>query len=417
VLAILLAVVYLAFGRLSTTGFWYPLDFEIISDAHGLSPDPWLMFRHVGAWFSQPLLQLAFLLEYRAFGLEYGAYILVSLFLHAFNAFIVYMLVNMLFFRERMALLAALLFALGVGSYNRNLLSIASQESLLLALFHLLVLYLFIRNDFRREGKLLSPFFVAGLIIYSLTGLTKASTLSLLGCLVAYKAFFYERRDRRPVFSNDLLVFLVFGLIFQYGQNRWGFRTPTVVTETEGPLVYTWLSVVNLFRYINLMVFPLQESTLLRESGVVIQALFQVRVAIRALLTLSVISYSFFGFIFGSRPLRFFIAWTFITLVPFSAQAPGAEWLNLTHLYLASTGFCVVLAAATTGCAGLLAGKRWHQALPFALPLAFVLTAMSLTYRLDARNRATADTPEIRRLESEMVERMQERPIRLQQTR
>jgi len=417
VLLMLIAGVFLAFGHLCTGDFWTALDYQILLDAHQLAPNPWAMFRHIGAWFSQPLLQLAFLLEFRAFGLDYGSYVAVNLLLHAGNAFIVYMLVNMLFFRERLALLAAVLFALGVGNYGRNLQTVAGQESLLLAFLHLLVLYLFIRNDFRRQGRLLSPFFWAGLAIYSLTGLTKASTLSLLGCLVAYKAFFYHRRERRPVFSNDLLVFLAVGLVFQFGQSRWGFRTPTVLTDIDGPLVYTYLSAVNVFRYLNLMVFPLQESSLLRAAGDVVQTVFAARTLIRTLLVLAVLSFSFFGFVFGSRPLRFFIAWTYITLIPFSAQAPGADWLNLTHLYLASLGFCVVLASGAIGCANLLVAHRWRRLVPFVVPLLFVVTALSLNHLLDARNQQAARSPEIQTLRQETIERMQARPVRLQEAR
>jgi len=417
VLALLLLVAFGAYGPMITGRLWYPLDFQILLDAHQLAAAPWRMFRHVGAWFSQPLLQLTFLLEYRNFGLQYGGYVAVNILLHGLNAFVVYMLVNMLFHRGGMALLAAVLFAFGVGSYGRTLQTVAGQESLLLAFLHLLVLYLFIRNDFRSDGKLLSGYFLLGLAIYSLTGLTKASTLSILGCLVAYKAFFFHRRERRPVFSNDLLVFLALGLLFQLGQAKWGFRTPTVTGGGEGPLVYTYLSTLNVFQYLNLMVFPLQESALLRDAGVLVQVLYDIRVVIRTLVTLAVLSFSFFGFVFGSRPLRFFIAWTYITLIPFSAQAPGTGWLNLTHLYLASLGFCVVLAAGATGCVNLLAIHRWRRLVPLVVPVAFVITALSLTYRLDARNRELATSPEIEALRQETLQRLQERPIRLQPTR
>ncbi|MEZ4388572.1 MAG: hypothetical protein R3D98_13575 [Candidatus Krumholzibacteriia bacterium] len=413
----LLVLVFGVFGRLCTGDLWSPVDFEILLDAHKLAPAPWAMFQHVGAWFSQPLLQQIFLAEYRLFGVEFGYYVAVSLVLHALNAFVVYMLVNMLFYRPRLALLAAAMFALGVGSFGRNLLSIAGQESLLLAGLHLLVLYLFIRNDFRRDGRLWSPYFLLGLAIYSLTGLTKASTLSLLGCLVAYKAFFYHVRNRRPVFSNDLLIFLLLGLLFQIGQSRYGFRMPTVGVASDGPLVYTLKSAVNVFRYLNLMLFPLQESSLLREAGDLVQGVYRARAVIQTVLTIYVLSFSIFGVVFGSRPLRFFIAWTYITLIPLSAQSPGSDWLNVTHLYLASLGFCVVLASGAVGCCNLLSIHRRRQLVPLLVPALFAVMAVSLTYRLDARNRLAARAPEIQELRQEMLGRMLERPVRLQQTR
>lgn len=413
----LLVLVFAVFGRLCTGEIWSPVDFEILVDAHRLCQDPWAMFRHVGAWFSQPLLQQIFLAEYRAFGLDYGHYIAVNLLLHALNAFVVYMLVNMLFYRPRIALLSAVLFALGVGQFSRNLLSIAGQESLLLATLHLLVLYLFIRNDFRRDGRITAPYFILGIAIYSLTGLTKASTLSLLGCLVAYKAFFYNARNRRPVFSNDLLIFLALGLLFQVGQSRWGFRMPTVMAEDDGHLIYTLKSLVNVFRYLNLMVFPLQESSLLREANEVVQTLYRFRTGVRTLLSVYVISFSFFGFVFGSRPLRFFIAWTYVTLLPLSGQLPGSEWLNITHLYLASLGFCVVLAAGTMGCCNLLNIHRWRQLVPLLVPALFAITAVTLTYRLDNRNRLAAQSPQVQELRQDALQRMMERPVKLRQTR
>ena len=97
------------------------------------------------------------------------------------------------------------------------------------------MLYLFIRNDFRHDGRITAPFFILGIVIYSLTGLTKASTLSLLGCLVAYKAFFYKARNRRPIFSNDLLIFLVLGLLSLAAYIKIGFEHRHNVGERYQP--------------------------------------------------------------------------------------------------------------------------------------------------------------------------------------
>lgn len=410
ILGLLVAVVYLVFHRLCMGDFWHPVDFTVLLDTHRLSQNPWAGFLHIGTWFSQPLLQLAFLFQFNLFEMNYGAYIAVNLLLHTLCTFVIYMLVNMLFHQRSLALTAAILFALNVGSYGRNLQTLAGQESLLLALLHLLVLYLFIRNDFRHDGRLRSPLFLIGLALYCLTGLTRASTLSLMGCLIAYKFFFYKRRGRRPIFSNDLLVFLAVGILFKLGQNFWGFQQPTMLTEVDGPLAYTYWSVVDLFRYLNLMVFPLQEGSLLREAGALLQFLHDIRMLIRALLTLGIISFSFFGFVFGNQALRFFIAWTYITIIPLSTRDPGAHWLNVTYLYLASVGFCLILAAGALGCMKLLKHRRWRRFVPFVVPLFFVVVSVSLTYRLDVRNREKADLPEIQEMRRETLLRIQQPP-------
>jgi hypothetical protein len=416
VLAGLAAVVFLAFGRLTTTPLWDRLDSQIICDAHALSLDPTPMFNHIGFYFSQPLLQLAFLAEYQVFGLNLGGYIAVNLAMHAINAFLVYMLVNMLFPRQNMALLAALLFALAVGSYGRVFMTLHQLEALLVAGLHLLVLYFFIRNDFRRDGSVRSPLFVVGLVLFLLAGLTKAASFSLVGCLVAYKAFFYRHRASRAIMSPDILVFLVVGILFYLGQHQWGYRSPMVFENAAGETRFSLLSIKNIFRYLCLMFFPMQQSPILETAPAWIVWVYHARVVIRVLLTLAIISYSFFGFVFGSRAIRFFIAWTYITLLPFTGHTSSGAWLNLSHLYLTSLGFCVVLAAGANGTSALLASRRWKRFLPYLVPVCFAGISLGVAWSLDARNKTVAALPESVALREEVVHTCQQRPARIIET-
>jgi hypothetical protein len=394
-LVLIVLFVFVCLARLMDGSFWNPQDFEILLEADSLARQPLVIFGHLGTYFSQPLLQMAFLGEYALFGLNFAPYIAVNLAIHALNACLVYLLVNMLFFRPRMALLAALMFAVGVGHYGKALQAVVQLEVLLLGFFHLLVLYLFIRNDYRRDGSVRSGYFLAGLAIYGLAGLTKASTLSLLGCLLAYKIFFFTHRRGRPILSTDLIVFLVLGLLFQIGQALFGFRGPTVLVTDAGPVSYTLISIKNIFRYLALMILPIQESSLLDAAGPVAQTVFGLRKFFYPVLMLTVVSCSFFGFVFGSRPLRFFIAWTYVVLIPFSGTAADGRWLNLKHLYLASLGFCVVLSAGALGTFNLLRARRWRRHLAFALPALYIAGTLSLVHRLDARNDAVARSPRI----------------------
>lgn len=389
---LMLATVFAAFGPLITTPLWDGADAQVICDAHLLARDPGAMFGHVGYYFSQPLLQLVFLAEYHLFGVDTAGYLAVNLVIHAINAFVVYMLVNLLFPRRVMPILAGLLFALGVGSYGRVFTTVHALESLLLAMLHLLVLYFFIRNDFRCDGRLRTPLFVAGLALFLASGLTRASSFSLLSCLVAYKAFFHRRRGR-PVWSPDLLIFIAVGIAFYFGQSRWGFEQPTVFGPGAEQTRFSLLSVKNLFRYLVLMFFPLQKSPMLETAPFWVEWLFLARTWIRFALTIAIVSYSFFGFVFGSRAIRFFIAWTYITLLPFTAHTEGGRWLNLNHLYLASLGFCVVIAAGTSGCSALLARAGRRRFVPYLAPLALAVVAVGLTHQLDGKYKAIARWP------------------------
>jgi hypothetical protein len=402
ILLLVLVTVFAAFGRIITTPLWDGADAQIICDAHVLSRDPSAMFGHIGFYFSQPLLQLVFLAEYRLFGLNIAPYLAVNLVIHALNAFIVFMLVNMLFPRRGMAVLAALMFALGVGSYGRVFTTVHALESLLLASLHLLVLYFFIRNDFRCGGRLRSPLFVAGLGLFLLSGLTRASSFSLLSCLVAYKAFFHQRRGR-PVWSPDLLLFIAIGAVFYLGQARWGYAHPTIFGPEAERTRFSLLSVKNLFRYLTLMFFPLQSSPLLDTAPFWVVWLYKARTVIRFAITIAVVSYSFFGFVFGSRSIRFFIAWTWVTLLPFTAHTAAGRWLNLNHLYVASLGFCVVIAAGSAGCSSLLARAGRRRFVPYLVPLALVIGAVALTHQLDHKYKVLARRPESVQLRTQVA--------------
>jgi hypothetical protein len=401
VLALLLGLTVVAFGRLTTTPLWNPADVQVLCEAHSLSAHPDAMFRHVGFYFSQPVLQLAFMAEYRLFGVEPAGWIAVNLLLHTINAFMVYMLVNMLFPTKRLAVLAATLFALGVGNYGKIFMSIHALESLLISTFHILVLYFFIRNDFRHGGRILSPLFVLGLALYLMTGLTRNTSFSLIGCLIAYKVFFFGTQ-RRSMATLDILVFLVVGTLFHLAQSRWGHHNASLMSDVGGQ--FSLHSVKILFLYLVFMVFPIQQSIMLRDAPSWVMWAFEVRYLVRGLVALSIVSFSFFGFVFGNRAIRFFIAWTFITLLPFTGFTPNGNWLNLTHLYLTSIGFCVIMAAAAFGTGNLLVRGGWRRFLPYLLPAAYVVVSLAMTHELDQRNRWLASQPAF----GEMVEYLHE---------
>jgi protein O-mannosyl-transferase len=415
VFLLLLATAFLAFGKLMNTPLWDPIDATILCEAHSLVKDPLAMFQHIGFYFSQPLLQLAFLLEYYFFGLNPTGYIAVNLMIHAFNSFVVYMLVHMLFHRRPMSVLAAMLFALGVGSYGKIFMGVHHLESLLLAGLHMLVLYFFIRNDFRRDGSIRSSLFLIGLGLFLLTGLTRTASFSLLLTLIAYKAFFFKWRRGRAILSKDLLVFTLVGALFYWAQYHWGYRQPTIF-DNEGPMEnFSWMSIKNMFRYLTLMFFPLQQSPILAEANALVTGLFQARTFIRFALTLAIISYSFFGFVFGSKAIRFFIAWTYITLLPFSGHTAAGDWMNLSHLYLTSLGFCVILAAGTRGTCRLLRKAGIRRFIPYLVPLAFAMASVGLAHLLDQQHVRAAAQPKAVAMREQMVQACTRRPVRFQE--
>ena len=405
---ILLQVVVLAtYWRVICLPLWNPIDFEILMDSHVLSDNFGDIFNHLGNAFSQPLLRLGMLYEYRLFGLEPTGYLAINLALHGLNAFLVYLLVYMLFPWDRLAMLASLLFALSVGHYGKVMMSLAGFEPLMLAFFYLAVLYCLVRNDFHHEGRLRSPWYVGGVILFLLAGLTKPVSFSILGSLIAYRFFFYKERGGRGVFPGSLLILIGLGVAFYIAQQIWGYEPPDRnVWEGVGPLGVLWFAFKNIFRYLNLMLFPLQVSSMLESSHPIIQFMYDWRVLIRSLVSLGIISFSFFGLVFGSRAVRFFIAWTYITVVPFTIVSGPHTWLNIQYLYLASIGFCVILASGTVGCVNLLKRHGWRRLVPLAAPLLFVVMSQTVVSRLTVQNHIRSESESTRDLHRILEEQM-----------
>ncbi|MBU0740798.1 hypothetical protein KKG45_14260 [bacterium] len=412
-LVVLQLVVFLTYWRVISLPLWSPIDFEILLDADILSNGVDKFFLHLGNAFSQPLLQLGLMLEYRLFGLAPAGYLAVNLVLHGMNAFVVYLLVYMLFPRERLAMLASLLFALSVGHYGKIMMSLAGFEPLMLAFFYLVVLYCLMRNDFHHGGRLRSPWYLCGLGVFLLAGLTKPVSFSILGSLVAYRYFFYKERGGRALLPGSLVILIALGVLFYVAQRIWGYQDPDrFVTEGVSAPQAVWYGFKNIFRYLNLMLFPLQISTMLESSHPILRFIYEWRVLVRSLVSLGIISFSFFGLVFGGRAVRFFIAWTYITVLPFTIFTGPLDWLNIKYLYLASIGFCVILSSGTVGCVGLLRNHRWRRLAPLAAPLLFVLISNTVATRLIAQNRHRAKSPATRELHRILDEELRTRHAR-----
>jgi hypothetical protein len=119
-------------------------------------------------------------------------------------------------------------------------------------------------------------------------------------------------------------------------------------------------------------------------SGQAVQFVYKLATEIRVLIFFCIVSYSVFGFVFGNRVIRFFIAWTYITVTPFCFFRWPADWLNIRYLYLVSVGFTMILASATVLGSRLLAHHRVRRFVPYSIPLAFLLLSQFVVYKLDS---------------------------------
>jgi hypothetical protein len=152
------------------------------------------------------------------------------------------------------------------------------------------------------------------------------------------------------------------------------------------------------------MVFPIHDSTLVSQAGPVVRFIYEFATAIRAIIFLCILSYSVFGFLFGNRVIRFFIAWTYIVVTPFCFFRFPADWLDIRFLYLASVSFQMIVASGTVLAARLLYQRPWRRRLPYLIPIVFVAISYFVVLQLDHNYERKAASPSLDRVKAQFYE-------------
>jgi hypothetical protein len=276
------------------------------------------------------------------------------------------------------------------------------MADLLITFLTLLTLFLYFKNELEKGGRL-SWWFLATVVCFLLSLMTKTTSFSILGCMLAFNVFFRAETKKR-IINRELVIIGVIALIVLIVKlslsQGFAARHEFVLGG------FNFLK--NFASYLVRMIFPIHASQLLDHAGPVVIFIYRLATEIRVLMFLCIVSFTLFGFIFGNRTLRFFIAWTYITVTPFCFFRFPTDWLDIRHLYLVSVGFTVVLASATVLAAQLLQHRRWRRYLPYSLPLLFVLLSQFIVSQLDRKYELTAELPVIQRLAEDVHLRHQE---------
>jgi hypothetical protein len=371
----------LLFAQVLDTGFWSPEDYHELStvmqqDSQGsLNQSPPVLG---GGYPVNPV----FAIEYRYFGMDSRSYYIVNLIVHVLNAWLAYALVNSLLHNRASAWMAALLFALGVGSYGKNLMFAGGISSLLYAMTVLSANLLYIWNEQRNAGKPFGAYAIVFFLIFLGSLFMRGGTFSILASCVFYNLFFRAERGR-PVLHRTLVVCLVVAVVV------WAWDVLRG-QESIGGAVAPGAFLRNLPGYLILMAFPVQHSELLSSASGTVRAIYGLAPFIRVAVGLTFLSFSIFGIVFGNRAVRFYIAWIYVMVVPFAVFRYPADWLNLRFLYLVSLGFCVLLTTSAVYAARLLANRGWRRYVPYGVPALYVMLAIVLVTKLDAKNERLA---------------------------
>jgi hypothetical protein len=111
-----------------------------------------------------------------------------------------------------------------------------------------------------------------------------------------------------------------------------------------------------------------------------------------------------FGFVFGNRVIRFFIAWTYVMVAPFCFFRFPADWLDIRFLYLVSVGFNMILASGTVLAARLLYQRPFRRRLPYLVPACFVALSYFVLAQLDRNYEMKASAASLNSIKAEFYE-------------
>lgn len=385
ILLAMLSLSFLFYGRALNNPLWHGEDFNFLAEAQRIAEDPPRLFEFDAGERHHPVPLSIFAVLYKAFGFEPTGYYAVNLAIHGLNAFLVYALVMAFVPDRRIAGLSGLLFVLGVGSYGKAVLFIGGFENLFITLLYLSILNLYVRNDLWNDGRVLSWSFALVVVLFLIASYAKPTSFSLVAGLLAYKVFFRKERERRPLLAPNLVLLVTAAFAFWLVREMAGVVDFSHALAGENPWEFAARFVRNFVNYLVHMFFPIHVSRLVETSNPVIQLIYDAAPVLRVVIGLFAVSYSLFGFVFGNRTIRFFLSWTFISLLPYCVIQFPADWLNIRYLYQVSIGFCFILASGTVLSMDLLHRRRWRRFLPYVVPAAFVLLSSFIAASLDSK--------------------------------
>jgi hypothetical protein len=396
---ILLAISFTLFGQILDNDFWTAAEYKHLARGlHVETEDDMLPV----TLDTHPLVSLFHRVEYVFFGDKPAGYYLLNIFIHAANAFLLYLLVFLTLKDFGIAFLSAVLFAFTVGNYGKEVMYSAGVSGILMHTVFLLTVMFYVMNERQGKGRLFTPWFLLTLVFFLVSVVNRFAFLSGIGVLLAYNVFFRKERERR-VLSAPLFILLVLGGVLT------GFQWQSFHTVTDsypegwglGFFVGNFLS--NVPAYLIHMVYPLHYTELIQESGMA-SFIYGGSAWIRPLLGFFIFSYAAYGFVFGNTSLRFFIAWTFVTILPFCFFHLPGDWLNTKYLYLASAGFCLILATGTMKMYRVLVPRGWRRWIPMLIPALFVVSAVVIVTHLDRAYEERARAPRTQELKARFLE-------------
>lgn len=282
----------------------------------------------------RPLTTISYAFDYRLWGLDTFGYHLENVLLHALNAILVFILLQLIFGNISIAFLSSLLFA--CHPVQTEAVAWISGRSSVLFLFFYLASFIFYLLFIKRRKSI---YFVFSLILFFKALFSKEMAISLPLLLVLYDIHFAPKEDLKkkvlrlaPYFALTAFFIIVrFTILNRVSQCGWWGGSP----------YHTLLTMlVVLGEYVKLMIAPI------KLCAFYMTTVYTSFAAAKVLMSAAfiVILIASLPFIFKrSRGASFAIAFFFIALLPVSNIVPLRALMAERFLYLPSIGFCILV--------------------------------------------------------------------------
>ena len=292
--------------------------------------------------FYRPIQKLTVLFDYYLWGLNPFGYHITNILIHAFNAILVYILLNLLFKRKQISLISALFFAIH-PIHTQAVTYISGRADLLAFLFIFLSLILFIQY---RNLNNFKGYYWGAVLCFVFALLSRESAVILPFLLILYDISFnrnlvpitprFKLKDWLSDYFPFLLllsVYIVLRLtILDFSPSGlWSNQTNLYLRIiTFGKVIFMYIRL--LFSPFNLhMEYTMDWATSFFQSQILISDILLV-----ILLLITILSYKYYKIFF------FALAWFLLTLIPASNIILLNAVMAEHWLYVPSVGFFVI---------------------------------------------------------------------------
>ena len=372
------------------------LHFQFVSwdDSRYVTENPWIRgftaanLAHIFTqpWFVSymPLQLVSYVLDYSLWGFQPKGFHLQQIVLHALDSVLAFELVRRLFGRFWLAALAGLFFAVH-PTHVESVAWVSARKDVLSALFLIPAVLFYLRA--RGERSMSRGPYIASVLFFTLAVLSKVNVvvLPLFLVLVDLATLRMPRRDGRWWMQvlGTKVPYLAVGLAVSVV--NWIVEVKTTAAYAHDPILYFVLKGRTAWDYLaHLTGIPRLNP--IYDTPPISADLPSLLVSLAGLLFLPVLVW--LGFRRKNRVLAFGAGWMFVMLLP-AVFFPVPTYLADRYLYLASLGFCWLIAAALIDVGGRVKPKELSIAL-VALSTAGIATFFAI--RTDRYNRVWADS-------------------------